>query len=169
MKEKISSNIKLAPINIHKFEFINKNQFHSINTTVQRDLKFFTKRPDCSSNAKIRPLIRTQLSSLPFDIKTDSFRLKSTVNSRMLIQKLIKNRYSQNCPNCGLDVYYSNNISGYSKRCLYCEYSNSKIVAWYSNLAKLNKNAMFKKICKNSKQKLDFSNEENGRLNALLM
>ncbi len=158
MKEKTSSNIQLVPINIHKFEFINKNQFHRIGATVQRDLKTFTRTPDYSVNAKSRPLSRTRLESLPSEIKSD---LKSPINSRMLIQRLIKNRYNQNCPSCGLDVYYSSNVSGNFKRCLYCEYTNSKNVVWYSNLAKLNKIAMIKKICKSSNFKVQFSKKEN--------
>lgn len=128
--------------NFKLFEFDINNQIETNDRPISRlnkPAKFFTRNSDLVNQINFsNNLQKNQILTLPINIKTDSFQFKQ-IDRNILLHKIIHNQLkTEKCRNCGI------NFAG--KRCLNCEYSNSNNLVWLTNLSRLNKNELARKV-----------------------
>lgn len=133
--------------NFQLFEFKSKEKLET-KSLAQRTVKF-TNRKYIEQTNQINignQLKKQQILSLPLNIKTNLEQFKK-ISPIGFIHKLVNNQFAnENCRVCGINFLNS------KKKCLYCEYNDSNNIDWYSNLSRLKKEELVKKLSSNSQQ-----------------
>lgn len=123
------------------FEFEVKNQIELVDRSASRSAKQIRTLNRVTNLDLINysnQLHKNQILSLPINIKTSSFQYKQ-IDRNNLIHRLINNQLkTEKCRTCG--------ISFSGKKCFNCEYNNSSNIVWLSNLSRLNKDELARRV-----------------------